>query len=274
MTKLVPVTNGEVAPVKKGRIVPLELLIELAWENIKWVADPCGDIVAAASNEFARKADIEKAIDAAEEWLEDPYFRSLLERVEAVRQTATRADIKSEVAMLFAAWPSSKDDLTAFVPGVVAEVASERPSRLLLAAAFRHLRRKWKFRPNLAEILEVLSSEDSFDRLTSTAAWITAIPHAPRILRERLARNDYAEAHWERIDQRRRRVKALRDSPLVFEPGAYLTETHDSNCASFRKRQCDCVPAISTSTIDGVFEVDEHCNVTEKTSTPALESKT
>jgi hypothetical protein len=84
-------------------------------------------------------------------------FQSLIAELKAACVPATIADIKRELGILFLAFPT-RDDLSAFVEIAVAEIATERASRLTLAAACRKLRRTARFRPSISEILEMLSN--------------------------------------------------------------------------------------------------------------------
>src|SRR5262249_20222686 len=147
------------ATTGEARVVDLELLNTLHEFEDDPLSEDCARVCHAAFDNFASKKNIEAAIVEVEELLAFPQFQQLLAQVNDVTETATRADITSELVMMLAAFPSGKDDLGAFVRIAVAEIAVKQPSRLVLAAACSKLRCKSKFRPALAEILKLLEDD-------------------------------------------------------------------------------------------------------------------
>jgi hypothetical protein len=221
-----------------------------------------------------------------------------------ISEPATLADIKRELAVLIAAWPSAKEDLSAFMQVVVAEVVSEEPPRFILAAACRHLLRKSKFRPSLAEILALLS-DDAFMQLRFTVSHIAAIETVPKYLQTRIDNGDYYTnerwllEHQQRDEEQARReakrarreaearreqedaarfAKVLEEADvsgyrhridaLLDMPelqGSSLHIKHAQACASREHRPCDCVPDLSAHTANGdVFVVDPGGAVTKQ----------
>jgi hypothetical protein len=161
--KIARLTTGaaEITTVAAGgSCVSLQLLTDLESPIVKDWAKSAREIWHHATNRYAREAELQEALAAAVSLLAKRNFRALVASLDSAIEPASITDIKREVALLLAAYPS-KDDLAPFAQLLVAEIASDPPSRLILAAACRKLRRTSKFRPSIAEVLELLKEERS-----------------------------------------------------------------------------------------------------------------
>jgi hypothetical protein len=94
------------------------------------------------------------AVAAAEVMVETPEYKALIGLLKAALKHASIADINRELAVIFACYPAKDIDVGVLVACAVDEVIRETPSLLRLLFAGRRIRRKCKFRPSIAEIVE------------------------------------------------------------------------------------------------------------------------
>ena len=165
----------------ENRNAPARVVVQLASDFAEYVFE-----LACRLQQCNRDTAVD--IDVAEDLVGWDEFKALAAAVAPLLETATVPEIKKEIAMLLAAFPS-KDDLTAFAALTIAEISSERPTRLMLAAACRELRRTSKFRPSIAEILQALRHVERNTSLRLKARLIVGLPRyigrARQILDER-----------------------------------------------------------------------------------------
>ena len=144
--------------------------------------------------------DTHEKIAEAEDLITDREFRQLAAALAPMLEVATVSHVKSEIAVLLAAYPT-KEDLRLFTALAVEEIASDPPTRLTLAAACRDLRRTAKFRPSIAEILAAVKAVRRNTALENNARQIVRLPartsSGPRSapsLAHRSAPHDYGDA--------------------------------------------------------------------------------
>ena len=95
-------------------------------------------------------------VAAAELMVAAPDYQALVGTLEAALAPASVADISRELGLLFACYPAKDVDISVLVACAVDEVIREQPSLLRLLVSVRRIRRKCKFRPSIAEIIEAL----------------------------------------------------------------------------------------------------------------------
>jgi hypothetical protein len=96
------------------------------------------------------------AVAAAEVMVETPEYKALVGVLKAALKHASVADINRELAVIFACYPAKDLDVSVLVACAGDEVIREHPTMLRLSFAGRRIRRKCKFRPSIAEIVEAL----------------------------------------------------------------------------------------------------------------------
>jgi DNA-binding transcriptional MerR regulator len=100
-------------------------------------------------------------VSAAEVMVATPEYQALVGALQAAFEPASVADITRELGLLLACYPSKDVDISVLVAFAVEEVIRERPSVLRLLVSTRRIRRTYKFRPSMAEIIEALEDAGS-----------------------------------------------------------------------------------------------------------------
>ena len=101
-------------------------------------------------------ATLAENVAAAEVTVATPEYRALVGALKAALAPASVEDITRELGLLFACYPAKDIDISVLVACAVDEVIREQPSKLRLLVSGRRIRRKCKFRPSIAEIVEAL----------------------------------------------------------------------------------------------------------------------
>jgi hypothetical protein len=112
-------------------------------------------------------------VAAAEVLVATPEYQVLVGTLEAAFAPASISDIKRELGLLFACYPSKDVEIGVLVACAVEEVTSDRPNKLELQLSCRRIRRTSKFRPSIAEIVE---APDDVEPAMSRAGQITELP--------------------------------------------------------------------------------------------------
>jgi hypothetical protein len=101
-------------------------------------------------------ATLAENVAAAEVTVATPEYRALVGALKAALAPASVEDVTRELGLLFACYPAKDIDISVLVACAVDEVIREQPSKLRLLVSGRRTRRKCKFRPTIADIIEAL----------------------------------------------------------------------------------------------------------------------
>jgi hypothetical protein len=101
-----------------------------------------------------------KNVAAAEVMTVAPEYQAVIGVLRAALVRASVEEITRELGLVFACYPAKDLDIGVLVACAVEEVIREQPTLLRLLVSGRRIRRKCKFRPSIAEIIEAL--EDSY----------------------------------------------------------------------------------------------------------------
>jgi hypothetical protein len=223
MNEIVPDRKGQLGRSIAQRKRMRELVAKVCASN----GGP-DELIAAASalrsavgnQRFEASRRLRDVVDRAEAAV--AVHKTFLRDLQAAAVPAMPADIAVEIAELMLAFPGNVD-LTAFMELANDDVASENPTLLGLLVACRELRRTSRFRPSIAEILEVLqharetlrhvpSMVAVTDNLTKLKAAIPAREQAEKEARERHER-EQAEQRLQRLEYRPTRIPETEEEP-------------------------------------------------------------
>jgi hypothetical protein len=114
-------------------------------------------------------------VAAAEVLVVTPEYQALIGVLRAALAPASVENITHELTLVFACYPAKDLDISVLVACAVDEVIREQPSVLRLLVSARRIRRKCKFRPSIAEIIEAL--DDAYKAVVK-AKQIIVLPKA------------------------------------------------------------------------------------------------